>query len=127
MNVNAMKAIILVALVVGTLTIGLWLCRLEDDSVASGRDMIGERTPGEKLAYADGFKQAVKWFESAGVEIDQLIHEAWNLHTLMLGSLDPPKQAAPNDHWCIGCSPDPDNVTDQPCCGCERPRPTDGP
>ncbi len=63
-----------------------------------------------------------------GSEIDpHIVGEAHTLHATMLATLDPPKQPAPNDHWCIGCSPDPDNFTDQPCCGCERPRPTDGP
>ena len=90
--------------------------------------MISERAPGEKLAYADGFKQAIAWFEQRlpGTE-HRVVREAHGLHEIMLLTLDPPKQAAPNDHWCVGCSPDPDNVTDQPCCGCERPRPTDGP
>ncbi len=69
---------------------------------------------------------AILWFE--GSEIDpHIVGEAHTLHATMLATLDPPKQPAPNDHWCIGCSPDPDNFTDQPCCGCERPRPTDGP
>lgn len=92
---------------------------------------VFERTPGEKLAYADGFKQAIDWFEqcaSEGRELEPyLIGKARDVHTLMLATLDPPKQPAPNDHWCIGCSPDPDNFTDQPCSGCERPRPSDGP
>ena len=89
--------------------------------------MIAERTPGEKLAYVDGFKQAIESFDQRGKEGRIDIREALALHTTMLATLDPPKQPAPNDHWCIGCSPDPDNVTDQPCCGCERPRPIDGP
>lgn len=92
-------------------------------------DTISERTPGERLAYCDGFKQAVAWFEERGLGSDpeQLFEDAMTVHTIMLATLDPPKQAAPNDHWCIGCSADPDNVEDQPCCGCEWPRPTDGP
>lgn len=88
--------------------------------------MISEREPGEKLAYCDGFKQAIEWFESREIPAE-LIEDAHSIHTLLLATLDPPKQPAPNDHWCVGCSPDPDNVTDQPCGGCERPRPSDGP
>lgn len=92
--------------------------------------MISERTPGEKLAYADGFKSAIDCFTTRLLDAQdspQVIDHGKSVHTLMLATLDPPKQPAPNDHWCIGCSPDPDNFTDQPCCGCERPRPTDGP
>lgn len=66
-------------------------------------DVIIERTPGEKLAYVDGFKQAIGWFETNGCPF-KVVEEARSLHTLMLGTLDPPKQPAPNDHWCVGCS-----------------------
>lgn len=88
--------------------------------------MISERTPGEKLAYADGFKQCIGWFESRDAPFD-ILDEARSLHTLMLGTLDPPKQSAPNDHWCIGCSPVAEGPDETACSGCERPRPTDGP
>lgn len=89
-------------------------------------DRNSDRTQDKKLAYADGFKQAIGWFEQRDAPFD-VIEEARAMHTLMLSTLDPPKQPAPNDHWCIGCSPDPDSIVTQPCCGCERPRPADGP
>ncbi|MDA4131528.1 MAG: hypothetical protein OK454_00170 [Thaumarchaeota archaeon] len=56
--------------------------------------MIAERTPGEKLAYADGFKQCIDWFEQRlqpGVERFGRINEARALHATMLGTLDPPR------------------------------------
>lgn len=58
--------------------------------------MIAERTPGEKLAYADGFKQCIDWFESRDAPFD-VIEEVRALHTLMLGTLDAPEQSRSTD------------------------------
>lgn len=69
--------------------------------------MITERTPSEKVAYCDGFKEAIRWFGLRLPDEERYVNqikEARNVHTGMLATLDPPKQAAPNDHWCIGCT-----------------------
>ena len=51
--------------------------------------MISERTPGEKLAYADGFREAIRWFETHCVDY-HTIKQAEDLHAILLSTLDPP-------------------------------------
>jgi len=70
--------------------------------------MIEERTPDEKFAYADGFKQCIKWFETHCVDYHTIKEAEDHLHALMF-TISPENresenlmESRPRIHWPAG-------------------------